>query len=185
MEEQNNHSVELFKALGDETRLSILRILLEGESYGELIASRLNLTNATVSHHLKKLEEVGLVESRRTQFYRLYSVVQEPLKASLVSLIGTLPPPDDDTRYREQVIASFFENGRLTQLPSQRKKREVVLRFLLEGFEAGQVYTERAFSERLAEAFGDYCLLRREMLAFGLIERSRAPDGGADLYRVL
>lgn len=176
---------ELFKALGDESRLAILRILLEGESWVELIASRLSLTSATVSHHLKKLEEAGLVECRRTQFYRIYSVKREPLDATLLSYIGTTPPPDDDTRYRQQVIDAFFEFGRLKQLPTQRKKREIILRCLLEPLERGKDYTEREFTEHLVRCHDDYCLLRREMIAFGMIERRRGPDGQPDLYRVL
>ena len=43
-----NNATAIFKALGDESRLAILRILLEDESYVELLASRLGLTSATV-----------------------------------------------------------------------------------------------------------------------------------------
>ena len=42
-------AVSIFKALGDESRLAIIRMLIEGESYVELIASRLELTSATVT----------------------------------------------------------------------------------------------------------------------------------------
>ena len=71
---EENRATAIFKALGDESRLAILRILLEEESYVELLASRLGLTSATVSFHLKKLEGAGLVSCRRTQFYQIYSV---------------------------------------------------------------------------------------------------------------
>ncbi|MCR5683222.1 MAG: metalloregulator ArsR/SmtB family transcription factor, partial [Clostridiales bacterium] len=147
--ENENAAVAVFKALGDESRLAILRILLaEEESYVELLASRLGLTSATVSFHLKKLEAAGLVSCRRTQFYRIYSVERALFTQSLESLIGKTPAPDDDTKYRESVIANFFENGsssgRLKALPTQRKKREVVLRVLAEAFEAGRDYAESA-----------------------------------------
>ena len=130
--ENENAAVAVFKALGDESRLAILRILLaEEESYVELLASRLGLTSATVSFHLKKLEAAGLVSCRRTQFYRIYSVERALFAQSLEALIGKTPAPDDDTKYRKAVIAAFFENGsssgRLKALPTQRKKREVVL----------------------------------------------------------
>ena len=139
----------IFKALGDESRLSIIRMLLEGESYVELIASRLELTSATVSHHLKKLEGAGLVECHRTQFYMIYSVKREILSGSLIDLIGTLPPLDDDTKYRQSIINTFFEYGRLKALPAQRKKREVVLRYILEPLETGHAYTEKEIFEVL------------------------------------
>ena len=182
---EENRATAIFKALGDESRLAILRILLEGESYVELLASRLGLTSATVSFHLKKLEAAGLVTCRRTQFYRIYSVNREIFAQSLESLIGRTPEPDDDTRYRESVIANFFENGRLKLLPAQQKKREVVLRYLLETLNPKTEYPEEEIDAHIERYFDDYCTVRREMIAFGLLSRRKNPAGGADLYRVV
>lgn len=164
-------AVAIFKALGDESRLAIVRMLIESESYVELIASRLELTSATVSHHLKKLEAAGLVECHRTQFYMIYSVKREVLGESLIDLIGTLPAQDDDTKYRQSVIDAFFEYGRLKALPAQRKKREVVLRYILEPLEKGKSYTEQEMNEHIVRYNDDYCTIRREMIAFGLVKR--------------
>lgn len=184
-ESEKNQALAVFKALGDASRLAILRILLaEEESYVELLASRLGLTSATVSFHLKKLEAAGLVTCRRTQFYRIYRVNRAVFSASLESLIGKTPAPDDDTKYRESVIAAFFENGRLKQLPTQRKKREVVLRVLAEVFEPGRTYPESAVDEAIRARYDDYCTVRREMIAFGIMARRRNPAGGEDLYEV-
>jgi biotin operon repressor len=181
---EDNNAVAGFKALGDESRLAILRILLAEESYVELLASRLGLTSATVSFHMKKLEAAGLVTCRRTQFYRIYSVNREIFSASLEELIGRTPAPDDDTRYREEVIEAFFENGKLTRLPSQRKKREIVLRHVLGLLDGGREYDEKALDALIEEnCLPDYCSVRREMIASGLLTRRRNPDGGADLYR--
>jgi biotin operon repressor len=166
-----NNAVLIFKALGDESRLAIIRMLLEGESYVELIASRLELTSATVSHHLKKLEGAGLVECHRTQFYMIYSVKREILEGNLIDLIGTLPAMDDDTRYKQSVIDAFFEYGRLKALPAQRKKREVVLSYILAPLEKGHTYTEQEMNEHIVKYNDDYCLIRREMIAFGLVKR--------------
>lgn len=181
---EENNATAIFKALGDESRLAILRILLEGESYVELLASRLGLTSATVSFHLKKLEASGLVSCKRTQFYRIYSVRREVFAQSLESLIGRTPEPDDDTRYRETVIGNFFEDGRLKALPAQQKKREIVLRYLLETLDPNPEYPEEEIDRHIQGYFDDYCTVRREMIAFGLLTRRRNPDGGADLYRV-
>lgn len=181
---EENRATAIFKALGDESRLAILRILFEGESYVELLASRLGLTSATVSFHLKKLESAGLVSCRRTQFYRICSVNREIFVQSLESLIGRTPEPDDDTRYRQSVIANFFENGRLKQLPAQQKKREVVLRHLLETLDPKQEYPEEEIDRHIQGYFDDYCTVRREMIAFGMLSRRRNPEGGADLYRI-
>ncbi len=164
-------AVAIFKALGDESRLAIVRMLLEGESYVELIACRLELTSATVSHHLKKLEEAGLVTCHRTQFYRVYAVCREILEETMVSLIGTLPAMDDDTKYKQGVIDAFFEYGKLKNLPAQRKKREVVLRYILEPLEKGRNYTEKEIDEHILQYHEDYCFIRREMIACNLMSR--------------
>ena len=54
--------LDLFKALGSDVRIEIVRILLEnnGMNMNEL-ASRLNITNGALTSHIKKLEECGVV----------------------------------------------------------------------------------------------------------------------------
>jgi DNA-binding transcriptional ArsR family regulator len=68
--------LRLYKALGDETRLKILRLLVQEELYATEIAERLGLAKATVSHHMVLLRAAGLVEVRGQrkieQYYRLH-----------------------------------------------------------------------------------------------------------------
>ena len=54
--------LDLFKALGSDVRIEIVRILLEnnGMNMNEL-ASRLNITNGALTSHIRKLEECGVV----------------------------------------------------------------------------------------------------------------------------
>lgn len=60
-----NHSLNLFKALGDECRLRILRAVSQAElSVAELVKV-LGMPQSTVSRHLKPLRESELLESRR------------------------------------------------------------------------------------------------------------------------
>lgn len=58
-------SAELFKALGDETRLKILRCLFQGEKCVSDLMSELDLAQSHVSHHLKILKVSGIIQSRR------------------------------------------------------------------------------------------------------------------------
>lgn len=55
--------VELYKALGDETRLRILRLLSNGESSLTEIASKLGLAKSTVHGHMRILRQAGLTRS--------------------------------------------------------------------------------------------------------------------------
>lgn len=54
-------SVRLFRALGDESRLRILRLLASGDLYLTEIAERMGLSKPTISHHLAQLRVAGLV----------------------------------------------------------------------------------------------------------------------------
>ncbi len=60
--EKLEDGLEIFKALGSEIRIEIVKILLEnnGMSMNEL-AGRLNITNGALTNHIKKLEDCGIV----------------------------------------------------------------------------------------------------------------------------
>jgi len=60
-----SRKVRLLKALGDETRIKILRHLLGGEKCACSIVPFVGKAQPTVSQHLKILEEAGVLESRR------------------------------------------------------------------------------------------------------------------------
>jgi len=64
----------LFRALGDETRLQILRFLQSGERYGGEIVEHCGLSQPSISRHLRLLAAEGLIGVRReggTKYYRL------------------------------------------------------------------------------------------------------------------
>ena len=54
--------LDIFKALGSEVRIEIIKILMEnhGMNMNEL-AARLNITNGALTGHIRKLEDCGLV----------------------------------------------------------------------------------------------------------------------------
>ena len=54
--------LEVFKALGSELRIKILKLLLENKEMNmNELASQLGITNGALTSHIKKLEETGLV----------------------------------------------------------------------------------------------------------------------------
>jgi len=67
-------SLKIFKALCDETRLKIVEFLLDGEKCVCEIVPSTKRTQSTVSIQLKKLENLGILESRRkgkSVYYKL------------------------------------------------------------------------------------------------------------------
>lgn len=62
-EVQDAEAVELFRALGLESRISILKLLAEGEKNINELGSALGVSQPTVTKHIQQLEQVGLVVS--------------------------------------------------------------------------------------------------------------------------
>lgn len=164
----------LLKLLADETRLGILNLLLKEDSYVEKIACTLSLTPATICYHLKKLEAAGVVKCARTQFYMIYSLNRDIFDLPLSALIQADSTAEDpDEKYRREVLSHFFKYGKLTQLPTQRKKREIVLAKIAESFEPGRRYDEKEVNEIIHRFHEDHCTVRREMIACGLMTREK------------
>jgi len=164
--------IALLKILADETRLEILGILLKEDSYVEKIACELSLTPATICYHLKKMESAGVVNCSRSQFYIIYSLNRDIFNKPLYELIKKDDAVvDTEEKYKKEVISNFFKYGRLTQIPTQRKKREIVLFEILKLFETDREYSEKEVNEIILRYHEDFCTIRREMIAFGMMTR--------------
>ena len=162
----------LLKMLADETRLEILNILLKEDSYVEKIACELSLTPATICYHLKKMESAGVVKCSRSQFYIIYSLNRDIFNKPLYELIKKDEVVvDTEEKYKKEVISHFFKYGRLIQIPTQRKKREIVLHEILMQFEIDHKYNEKEVNEIILRYHDDFCTIRREMIAFGMMTR--------------
>ncbi len=74
------------------------------------------------------------------------------------------------------------EQGRITQMPSKKKKKLYVLSYLADRIPEEQVFTEKEFNELLnrLHTFGDAATLRRELFDYFLINR----DQNGSLYTV-
>jgi biotin operon repressor len=165
--------VRLFKALGDESRLRIVGLLAQEPQSGEAIARALNLSPATVSHHLAKLKDVGLVTAERDQYYQIYRFCPAPLTAMAKTLAtpAALPQVKPKVTGDEEILANFLVEGRLTKIPAQRKKREVVLGYLASQFEPDRRYPEKEVNTLLQRYHDDVCTLRRELVMAKLLDR--------------
>lgn len=95
---------DLFKALGDRTRLRILALLAAGEVCVCNIHESLGLPQPTVSRHLAYLRRSGLVETRRDGVWMHYRLAPpaERLAAAIVDAalhaVGHVPSVTTDRR---------------------------------------------------------------------------------------
>ena len=171
------YALKIFKSLSDMSRLRIVQSLTQGEMYTELLAERLELTPSTVSFHMKKLEEAGLVISRKEQYYTVYSLNRELLKASLLEVAAAEPEQIDEQQkreetYRQKVIDTFFEYGKLRSIPVQRKKKRICYELIAGQFVPGKVYSEKELNEIIVQFHEDYCTIRRDMISEGILNRN-------------
>ncbi|MBC8390396.1 MAG: helix-turn-helix transcriptional regulator [Actinobacteria bacterium] len=81
MTDNINKIADFFKALGDTTRIKILKLLLlHNNLCVGMIAYKLNITQPAVSQHLKILKTSGIVEGKRTGFNIHYSIKEDVFK---------------------------------------------------------------------------------------------------------
>lgn len=70
---------DVFKALSDRNRLTILEMLVDGEICACRILEALSITQPTLSHHMKVLQQCGLVSVRRSGQWSYYSLNRSKL----------------------------------------------------------------------------------------------------------
>lgn len=81
-----SRSADRFSALGAEPRLQILRLLLSAHPAGLVVGEiqdELEIPASTLSHHLEKLKQVGLVRARREGTFLWYTASTDALREVL------------------------------------------------------------------------------------------------------
>lgn len=74
MEDKFEKNSKVFKALGDSNRLRILNLLSEEEKCACEILKCFDISQSTLSHHMKILSECGLVKCRKEGTWNHYSL---------------------------------------------------------------------------------------------------------------
>ena len=75
MDERRTATV--FKALGDENRIRILKLLTGGEKCACKLLDELSVTQPTLSHHMKILCDSGIVSGRKEGKWMYYSISEQ------------------------------------------------------------------------------------------------------------
>ncbi len=175
-----------FKALADANRLKIVGLLAQQPYSVEELAALLDLKPSTVSHHLAKLAQVGLVSARTESYYNVYQLDEKALESKSKSLFSqenlaaSVADVDADA-YDNKVVRDYTrKDGSLKTIPAQRKKLDAVLRYLVQAFELNKRYSEKKVNEVLGKYHEDVASLRRELVGSGLMKRE---GGGGEYWR--
>jgi hypothetical protein len=191
-----NSLLEMLKALADDSRLTLIRLLHEREHTVTELAGLVSLGEPTVSHHLAKLRENGLVNLRMAGNQRIYRVNEtglERFKRLVNEIEKTRPEPrpvNPDHEWikalgwdaaDEKVLRDYTEGRRLTRLPSKRGKTRVILRWLATLFESGKLYNEAEVNEVIKSVYAeDFVSLRRDLIDMAYLRREM---GGGKYWR--
>lgn len=89
MDKKYYETARVFKALCDENRVRILEILQTGEKCACELLEELNVTQPTLSHHMKILCDSGIVESRREGKWTHYKLSSTGVEDAISLLIKT------------------------------------------------------------------------------------------------
>lgn len=173
-------------ALADDTRLHILELLASHhELFAQELITKLDVSQPTVSRHLKQLRSANLITEQRgndaNKSYQLNPETIERLFHTLTQLLSTENAEliQRDARLTQPVALRRFldRDARVTTWPSKQKDQQAVLDYLIAKFALGQDYTEAQVNALLNQwhTYGNPAYLRRSLVDAGLLQRT--PDG--------
>lgn len=168
---------EGLRALADPTRLRIVALLGRRPHYGEELAEFLQLTPATISHHVKTLRIAGLIEARREPPYVLLHLVAGAIASLTTALLETdlddrfgLPP---ESELAERTLRRFLnEDEQVTEVPSGRRLRATLLRWVASHLESDRLYAARELRLVLLDLAEDPDLVREALVEQGWLKQS-------------
>lgn len=86
LELDDKKTAMIFKALGDENRIRILKLLRSGEKCACRLLEEFSITQPTLSHHMKILCDSGLVIGRKDGKWMYYSLSAEGAETAVRAL---------------------------------------------------------------------------------------------------
>ena len=97
---ENTHfnNARVFKAFCDEKRLTILEMLQSGEKCACILLEKFDISQPTLSHHMKILVDSGIVTARKESKWTYYSISAEGSEtaARLLSELTTVKINEND-----------------------------------------------------------------------------------------
>lgn len=181
-EERLDRLVQALKTLADLSRLRILGAVATQARTVEELAGLLDLKPPTVSHHLARLRDLGLIETRADGVTRWNALSQPGLEAlakliAAPEVVAMAAAEVEGVSWERKVLRDYLDVSnppRLREIPAQRKKRQAILRWLADQFAWDRDYSEKEVSAIIKRHHEDTATLRRELIG----ERLMARDGG-------
>ncbi|MCP3994537.1 MAG: DUF2087 domain-containing protein [bacterium] len=161
---------DLIRIVADPLRLALLGRAAEGRLVVSEVADAFDLTIRRVAEAVGKLRAAGLIDS---DLRLAGSVLQDAVRALPTAADADQVITDGPWSHDEKkILRRFFSGTRLTEIPSNRTKRRLVLERLAQEFEPGFRYQEQDLNFTLQLFHPDYASLRRHMIEEEIMTRS-------------
>jgi len=174
--ETNEKVMDFFKAFCNVERLKIAGVLAMEALTPTQVAERLGIRPKEAMDHLGFLAHFGYVKNQANT----YSLDSEALTSlSRQVLQGSRPHSKaedfEGEEFDRKVLKDFISaDGKLTAIPTQNKKRSVILRYAQKFFEPGVHYQEKQVNDILRPFFTETASLRRYMVDESLLRRENS-----------
>ncbi|MGL5245184.1 MAG: DUF2087 domain-containing protein, partial [Sarcina sp.] len=165
-----------------EIQKQLINLVSQGLSDKE-IAEILGVVQSTVRNHRYKLREK---EKQAKIFIAMMELLVKETNKKINNLDSdiicdahkTATTLDDrfniTNNEKENVIKNYInENGSLKNYPAKEKKKIIVLEEISKSFSKGKIYTEREINRILKRIYEDNATIRRALIEYGFIERSK------------
>lgn len=181
--EERRALIMSLQALLDLELLSIVTVLMDNECELADLAQLCRQEPSLARGPLSRLRFLELIETRneegriictlnRRRFHALNGMLQRLSKDLLAE---RLPTPADQAgldEERRRILQSCFHGDQLKEIPSNPRRLEVVLYWLVEQFEPERRYPEREVNALIKRYHPDFAALRRYLIDYGLMERA-------------
>jgi biotin operon repressor len=155
--DQEQALLQFFQAVGQPERLKMLGMMANKPYSVSELAYELGLKETAVSHHLRRLQKMGLVIEDSRQFTYTYQLDNTALKQLEQYVID-----GKKSDYFEQaVLKQHLKGDRIQRIPADKKEREVIVRWLAEQFEIEKQYSEDEIDEIILRHYPSHKMLKR------------------------
>jgi len=172
------------KALADSSRLDVVGLLAQQPRSGDELATILNLTPSTISHHVARLQAAGLVSASAQQYYRIYTLNADALRGlarelapeAMAGRMG-LEASVDSNAYAAEILSRWLKDNRLQGIPRKSHHKQIVLEWLTRKFAPDQRYDTDQVNETMEQwCRPEYCT---ELIRLLISDQylGRLPDG--------
>jgi hypothetical protein len=161
---------DLIRIVAEPLRLSLLGRAAEGRLNLEEVATAHAVSKRKVAEAVGKLRAAGLIDDDlRLRHDNLRSIAAKLPTAEEASAAITEGPWSEEER---RMLQRFFTGTRLKEIPTNTKKRILILERLALEFEPGLRYQEQDVNFTLQLFHPDYAALRRYLVDAGMLSRA-------------